>query len=120
MPRLTITLDYIVGILDGEGSFYVVKNKRKKTEYSEVKISLERTVETEHLLNEIQSFFGVGHIYIQPKKYWTKHGLNAKDQVWWKVMAQREVLKVCLEVEPFLQLKREDCRNAIANCRKRL
>jgi hypothetical protein len=75
-----------------------------------------KTPETEALMTALQTYFGVGTIVTSPKEYWTKHGLNAHDQIRWTVGAQKDVLEVCRKVEPLLKVKRKDCLALIDFC----
>ena len=61
--------DYVLGLVDGEGSFNVRvnpnKNRRAKVE---LKFSLKLRHQDKEILNELQSFFECGNVYIQRDK----------------------------------------------------
>ena len=61
--------NYIVGLVDGEGSFNVRinpnKNRRAKVE---LKFSLKLRYQDKEILNELKEFFGCGNVYIQNDK----------------------------------------------------
>ena len=61
-----ISKDYIVGLVDGEGSFYVRLNtdirRRNKVE---LKFSLKLRHQDKKILEELQTFFMCGKIYLQ-------------------------------------------------------
>ena len=63
--------DYIVGIVDGEGSFTVyIKNPSshaptKRRVRAEPKFYLKLIERDKHILNEMKKFFGCGKVYFQ-------------------------------------------------------
>lgn len=61
--------NYIVGLVDGEGSFNVRinpnKNRRSKIE---LKFSLKLRHQDKEILYELRKFFGCGNVYIQNDK----------------------------------------------------
>ena len=61
--------NYVVGLVDGEGSFHVrinpFKNRRAKVE---LKFSLKLRHQDKHILDELQTFFACGKVYIQRDK----------------------------------------------------
>ena len=61
--------NYIVGLVDGEGSFNVRinpdKNRRAKVE---LKFSLKLRYQDKEILDELQNFFECGNVYIQRDK----------------------------------------------------
>ena len=64
-----LTPDYIVGLVDGEGSFYVRLNtdirRRNKVE---LKFSVKLRQQDKHILEELKEFFGCGNLYLQKDK----------------------------------------------------
>ncbi|MBI2575707.1 LAGLIDADG family homing endonuclease [Candidatus Woesearchaeota archaeon] len=57
--------NYVLGLVDGEGSFYVRINDHKRRAKIELKFSLKLRHQDRHILEELQRFFGCGKIYIQ-------------------------------------------------------
>lgn len=63
-----LTADYIMGLVDGEGSFWArVPNKYRRAKV-EVKFSLKLRHQDKEILEELKSFFDCGNIYIQRDK----------------------------------------------------
>jgi RNA binding exosome subunit len=61
--------DYIVGLVDGEGSFYVRLNKDKRRRNKvELKFSLKLRHQDKEILEQLKSFFDCGNVYIQNDK----------------------------------------------------
>jgi len=64
-----LTIDYLLGIVDGEGSFNVRinpnKNRRAKVE---LKFSLKLRHQDKEILEELREFFQCGNVYIQNDK----------------------------------------------------
>lgn len=61
--------DYIVGLVDGEGSFYVRLNKDKRRRNKvELKFSLKLRQQDKEILEKLKSFFDCGNVYIQNDK----------------------------------------------------
>lgn len=61
--------DDIIGLVDGEGSFYARLNKDKRRRVKvELKFSLKLRQQDKEILEQLKSFFGCGNIYIQRDK----------------------------------------------------
>lgn len=110
-------IEYVAGLLDGEGSFSI--SRGKKWVHPSIKISMIKTPQTVALLKEVQTFFNAGHIFHAPKEYWTKHGLNAHDQISWTIQAKGEAIIVCERILPYLKLKRKDCETVLSYCKEK-
>lgn len=64
-----LSKDYIVGLVDGEGSFYVRLNKDgRRRNKVELKFSLKLRQQDKEILELLKSFFDCGNIYIQNDK----------------------------------------------------
>ena len=63
-----ITTDYIIGLVDGEGSFSVRIPNAKRRAKVELTFSLKLRHQDKEILEELQKFFGCGNIYIQRDK----------------------------------------------------
>jgi hypothetical protein len=67
--RPVLNKDYIVGLVDGEGSFYVRLNQDKRRRNKvELKFSLKLRHQDKEILEQLKSFFDCGNIYIQRDK----------------------------------------------------
>ena len=64
-----LSADYIIGLVDGEGSFYVHLNKdERRRNKVELKFSVKLRHQDKQILEQLQSFFDCGNIYIQRDK----------------------------------------------------
>ena len=63
-----LTSDYIVGLVDGEGSFSVRIPNAKRRAKVELTFSLKLRHQDKAILEELKQFFGCGNIYIQRDK----------------------------------------------------
>ena len=59
--------DYVLGIVDGEGSFNVRINHDRRARV-ELRFSLKLRHQDKDILDELQIFFGCGNVYIQRDK----------------------------------------------------
>ena len=57
--------DYVLGLVDGEGSFNVRINTHKRRAKIEPKFSLKLRYQDRRVLEQLQTFFGCGKVYIQ-------------------------------------------------------
>ena len=63
-----LSADYIIGLVDGEGSFSVrIPNKNRRSKI-ELTFSLKLRHQDREILEELQKFFECGNIYIQRDK----------------------------------------------------
>jgi hypothetical protein len=66
--------NYVLGLVDGEGSFNVRVNETGRRARVELKFSLKLRHQDKEILDELQRFFGCGKVYIQsfriPNKFW--------------------------------------------------
>ena len=60
-----LTEEYVLGLVDGEGSFNVRVNNIGKRAKVELKFSLKLRHQDKEVLDELQRFFGCGKVYIQ-------------------------------------------------------
>jgi hypothetical protein len=64
-----LSADYIIGLVDGEGSFYVRLNTdERRRNKVELKFSVKLRHQDKHILEKLQEFFDCGKIYIQRDK----------------------------------------------------
>lgn len=61
--------DYIIGLVDGEGSFYVRLNSDiKRRNKVELKFSLKLRHQDQEILHQLKQFFDCGNVYLQKDK----------------------------------------------------
>ena len=60
--------NYVLGLVDGEGSFNVRINDDKRRSKIELKFSLKLRHQDKEILEKLQEFFGCGNVYIQRDK----------------------------------------------------
>ena len=61
-----LSSDYVVGLVDGEGSFNVRINRQPTRRAKvELKFSLKLRHQDKKILDALQQFFGCGNVYIQ-------------------------------------------------------
>ncbi len=65
-----LNANYIIGLIDGEGSFTVYINNGKKLKINrrvrtEPKFYIKLTAEDRTILYQLKDYFGCGHIYLQ-------------------------------------------------------
>ena len=61
-----LSIEYVLGLVDGEGSFNVRLNKsHRRRAKVELKFSLKLRYQDKAILDELQLFFGCGKVYIQ-------------------------------------------------------
>ena len=63
-----LNANYIVGLVDGEGSFNVRINKSGRRAKVELRFSLKLRHQDKEILDELQKFFECGKVYIQRDK----------------------------------------------------
>ena len=68
--RQTSVIDknYVLGLVDGEGSFNVRVNRNRRRVRVELKFSLKLRHQDKKILDELCTFFGCGNVYIQRDK----------------------------------------------------
>ena len=64
-----LSAEYIIGLIDGEGSFYVRLNENpKRRNKIEFKFSVKLRYQDKDTLEQLKSFFDCGNVYIQRDK----------------------------------------------------
>ena len=86
---------YVLGLVDGEGSFNVRVNDKKRRARVELKFSLKLRHQDKEVLDELQKFFGCGKIYIQRDKR-ANHSLCYR----FEVQNKREIVE---KIIPFFE-----------------
>ena len=96
-----LTTDYVLGLVDGEGSFSVRVNNSDKTRRRaklELKFCLKLRHQDKEILDELAKFFGCGKVYIQRDKR-ERHSLCYR----FEVQNKKEIIE---KIIPFFQ---ENC-----------
>lgn len=61
-----LTPDYVIGLVDGEGSFYVRLNSDlRRRNKVELKFSLKLRYQDKEILEQLKQFFDCGNVYLQ-------------------------------------------------------
>ena len=63
--KQTLDASYVVGLVDGEGSFNVRVNRQRRRARVELKFSLKLRYQDKEMLDSLQHFLGCGKVYIQ-------------------------------------------------------
>lgn len=63
-----LTSEYVVGLIDGEGSFNVRVNRTLRRAKVELRFSVKLRHQDKRVLYALKSFFGCGNVYIQRDK----------------------------------------------------
>ncbi len=88
--------NYILGLVDGEGSFNVQLNKPKNRRTRVyVRFSLKLRHQDKEILHKLQSFFGCGKVYVQKDKR-KNHSLCYR----YEVCSKKELMK---NIIPFFE-----------------
>ncbi len=96
-----ITADYVVGLTDGEGCFYVlIKSTRNKRGGGLVQLNFHIKLQSEDksLLDDVQKFFRCGNVYYQ-----NENRLNHTSCYRYTVNSHRDILGV---IAPFFKANR--------------
>ena len=110
---MKLSIPYIAGLIDGDGSFQLqIKFRDKEGRFQinpRVQIGFKHLPKEEKLLYQVQKYFNAGKIYISNRgkenaiiRFWTT---NLDDTI-----------KVCKLVIPFLELKKEQAKKLLSVC----
>lgn len=99
--------NYVLGIVDGEGSFHVRINEVKRRTKVELKFSLKLRHQDKEILEELQTFFGCGRVYIQRDKR-KNHSLCYRFEVQSKKEMFEKIIPFFTENLPLLPSRRRD------------
>lgn len=109
---------YVVGLVDGEGSFNVRVNRQRRRARVELKFSLKLRHQDKPILDALKSFFGCGKVYIQNDKR-KNHSLCYRFEVQNKKEILERIVPFFEENPPLIpsrkrdfELFREICREA--------
>jgi hypothetical protein len=106
---LQITLEYLAGFFDGEGTFYLGKQFKNNIEYPKAQVMVSQSgPEGLKLLEQIQYQFG-GNIYEHLKAGQHKATKSAYKLYWNK----QEAIKLIQQLLPYLILKKQCARDVL-------
>ena len=100
--------NYVVGLVDGEGSFNVRINKEKNRRAKiELKFSLKLRHQDKEILEELQKFFNCGKVYIQRDKR-KNHSLCYRFEVQNKKEIIEKIIPFFEKNSPQIQSRKRD------------
>ena len=99
--------NYIIGLVDGEGSFNVRVNPTRRRAKVELKFSLKLRHQDKEILDELQKFFGCGKVYIQRDKR-PKHSLCYRFEVQNKKDIIKKIIPFFTENSPKIPSRKTD------------
>lgn len=99
--------DYVLGLVDGEGSFNVRINDKSRRAKVELKFSLKLRHQDKGILKELQKFFGCGNVYIQRDKR-ENHSLCYRFEVQNKKEIIEKIIPFFEENSPKIQSRKKD------------
>ena len=102
-----LTKDYVLGLVDGEGSFNVRINDDKRRSMIELKFSLKLRHQDKEILEKLQEFFGCGNVYIQRDKR-ENHSLCYRFEVQNKKDIFKKIIPFFEENSPKIQSRKHD------------
>src|SRR3989338_9103484 len=98
---------YVLGLVDGEGSFNVRVNDKKRRARVELKFSLKLRHQDKEMLDELQRFFGCGKVYIQNDKR-ANHSLCYRFEVQNKKEIIEKIVPFFEQNPPKIQSRKRD------------
>lgn len=105
--NLVLDKNYVLGLVDGEGSFNVRVNENNRRAKVELKFSLKLRHQDKEILDELQKFFGCGKVYIQRDKR-PKHSLCYRFEVQNKKEIFEKIIPFFEENLPKIQSRKRD------------
>ena len=99
--------EYVLGLVDGEGSFNVRVNDKKRRARVELKFSLKLRHQDKEMLDELQRFFGCGKVYIQNDKR-ANHSLCYRFEVQNKKEIIEKIIPFFEQNPPKIQSRKRD------------
>ena|SRR3989344_5472082 len=99
--------NYVLGLVDGEGSFNVRINDKKRRAKVELKFSLKLRHQDKEVLDELQRFFGCGKVYIQRDKR-ENHSLCYRFEVQNKKEIFEKIIPFFEQNSPKIQSRKRD------------
>lgn len=100
--------NYVLGLVDGEGSFNVRVNERgRRRAEVELKFSLKLRHQDRGVLDELQKFFGCGNVYIQRDKR-ENHSLCYRFEVQNRKEIAEKIIPFFVESPPKTESRKTD------------
>ena len=99
--------EYVLGLVDGEGSFNVRINDNERRAKIELKFSLKLRHQDKEILSELKNFFECGNIYIQRDKR-ENHSLCYRFEVQKKKDIIEKIIPFFEKNSPKIQSRRKD------------
>ena len=103
--------NYVIGLVDGEGSFNVRVNEENTNNSRRTKLELKFSLKLRHqdkeILEELQTFFGCGNVYIQRDKR-DNHSLCYRYEVQNKKAIVEKIVPFFEENSPLLPSRKRD------------
>src|SRR3989344_2048598 len=99
--------EYVLGLVEGEGSFNVRINNNKRRAKVELKFSLKLRHQDKEILDELQKFFNCGKVYIQRDKR-ENHSLCYRYEVQNKKEIFNKVIPFFEKNSPKIQSRKKD------------
>ena len=102
----TNDLNYISGILDGEGSLVISKSRNKKTKIMQYKPSIAISMNDKQGIEFIQNIFG-GNIRIGKRKIHVETGDAYSPAIIIEYAAEEKIQEILTSVLPYIKVKKE-------------
>lgn len=102
-----LNANYVLGLVDGEGSFNVRVNHQRRRARVELKFSLKLRHQDKEILDALQHFFNCGKVYIQRDKR-KNHSLCYRFEVQNKKEIVNCVIPFFVENPPKLKSRKRD------------
>jgi len=102
-----LTPDYVLGLVDGEGSFHVTLSNDKRRSKVVLRFTIKLRHQDQETLYDLQTFFGCGKIYIQRDKR-KNHSLCYRFEVQSKADIQKKIIPFFEKNLPKLESRRRD------------
>ena len=99
--------NYVVGLVDGEGSFNVRVNRKRRRAKVELKFSLKLRHQDREVLDALQNFFGCGNVYIQ-RDARKNHSLCYRFEVQNKKDIMQRIIPFFDKHSPQIQSRKKD------------
>lgn len=102
-----LSKDYVIGLVDGEGSFNIqIRNDRNKIRI-QPKFSLKLRHQDKEILDGLKKFFGCGRVYIQRDKR-ENHSICYRFEVQNKTEIKEKIIPFFDENSPLIQSRKRD------------
>ena len=99
--------EYVLGLVDGEGSFNVRVNRQRRRARVELRFSLKLRHQDKEMLDELQRFFGCGKVYIQNDRR-ANHSLCYRFEVQNKKEIIEKIIPFFEQNPPKIQSRKRD------------